>query len=270
MRFNFSMTLVSYTVSVFTVTKLQKCTTVNLNIKSGRELTADMASPLWTIYAATYGSALYHCFPRCEEDERCVGIELCRIRPDYSRCRGCCEWFVNWHKGIALTTSDKCRYIELDNRTNVNETGTNVALHSSTTASSVAVFGPNVLSHRKAVDGIALCPHSSYTFHTYEEVDPWVKINLQRIVMIWRIIVYNRQDCCGSRLVNLNVTYSNGGQTNSCGYYPGSMAKSGDVILFQCPPDARGSSVKLMVQSPPGIKNYFSLCEVEVYQKKYD
>lgn len=113
MRLNFSMTLVSYTVSVFTVTKLQKCTTVNLNIKSGRELTADMASPLWTIYAATYGSALYHCFPRCEEDERCVGIELCRIRPDYSRCRGCCEWFVNWHKGIALTTSDKCRYIEL-------------------------------------------------------------------------------------------------------------------------------------------------------------
>lgn len=113
MRLNFSMTLVSYTVSVFTVTKQQKCTTVNLNIKSGRELTADMASPLWTIYAATYGSALYHCFPRCEEDERCVGIELCRIRPDYSRCRGCCEWFVNWHKGIALTTSDKCRYIEL-------------------------------------------------------------------------------------------------------------------------------------------------------------
>lgn len=74
----------------------------------------------------------------------------------------------------------------------------------------------------------------------------------------------------GSRMVNLKVTYSNGGQTNSCGYYPGSMAKSGDVILFQCPPDARGSSVKLMVQSPPGIKNYFSLCEVEVYQKKYD
>lgn len=94
--------------------ELQQCTTLNLNIKASVELIEEKAYPLWTNDYETYGAALYHCFPRCEKDERCVGIELCRIRPGNSRCRGCCEWFVNPHEGVpALKTSEVCRYIEV-------------------------------------------------------------------------------------------------------------------------------------------------------------
>lgn len=115
MRLIFFFTLDLYIGSTYSEeTELQKCTAVNLNIMSKVELIEERAYPLWTNEYETYGAAFHHCFSRCENDERCIGIELCRIRPGSSRCRGCCEWFVNPHEGVpALKVSEVCRYIEL-------------------------------------------------------------------------------------------------------------------------------------------------------------
>lgn len=68
-------------------------------------------------------------------------------------------------------------------------------------------------------------------------------------------------------LVNFYITYGGNGQTNRCGLFPGPLSNAGDVVLFQCPPNARGSFVKLMIQSKPGENNILSLCEVEILQK---
>nr|XP_034326441.1 fucolectin-1-like isoform X2 [Crassostrea gigas] len=268
MRLMFLSTLNWYIGSTYSKEiELQQCTTLNLNTKAGVELIEEKAYPLWTNDYETYGAALYHCFPRCEKDERCVGIELCRIRPGNSRCRGCCEWFVNPHEGVpALKTSEVCRYIE-DNKNYIAENGSNVALNASTTASSILGFESTILSPSKAVDGVTSCPGPTYIFSSTFEADPWLEINLQRVITIWRIIVHTRQDCCAERTVNFYITYGGNGQNNSCGFFPGPLPNRGDVLLFQCPPNARGSSVNLMIQSKPGETNWLSLCEVEILQK---
>lgn len=191
-------------------------------------------------------------------------------------------------------------------------------MNASTTASSILGFESTILSPSKAVDGVTSCPGPTYIFSSTFEADPWLEINLQRVITIWRIIVHTRQDCCGKvtpaftklewqdvtqlylfnprgcslkrscyiyhnickkrnfienfcfvaeRSVNFYITYGGNGQNNSCGFFPGPLPNRGDVLLFQCPPNARGSSVNLMIQSKPGETNWLSLCEVEILQK---
>lgn len=72
-----------------------------------------------------------------------------------------------------------------------------MALNASTTASSILGFESTILSPSKAVDGVTSCPGPTYIFSSTFEADPWLEINLQRVITIWRIIVHTRQDCCG-------------------------------------------------------------------------
>uniref|UniRef100_K1R5R1 Uncharacterized protein n=1 Tax=Magallana gigas TaxID=29159 RepID=K1R5R1_MAGGI len=46
----------------------------------------------------------------------------------------------------------------------------------------------------------------------------------------------------GVGLVNLNVTYSNNGVTDICGFYPGLLSHEGDLVSFYCPPKARATT----------------------------
>lgn len=71
----------------------------------------------------------------------------------------------------------------------------------------------------------------------------------------------------GVGLVNLNVTYSNNGVTDICGFYPGLLSHEGDLVSFYCPPKARATTVKMQVQSKPGQLNFLFSCEVEIYRK---
>eukprot|EP00105_Crassostrea_gigas_P041371 XP_019925519.1 PREDICTED: fucolectin-like [Crassostrea gigas] len=108
----------------------------------------------------------------------------------------------------------------------------------------------------------------SNVFGSGKEENPWLEITWSGAITIWRIIIYNRVDCCGDRLVNVNVTYSIKGVVEICGFYPGLLSRDGDVIMFFCPPEARASSVKLQIQSKSGQVDYLMLCEVEIYRKK--
>lgn len=48
-----------------------------------------------------------------------------------------------------------------------------------------------------AVDNVIECTTHLLTAHTRGEIQPWLKIDLQAIHDVKKVIIYNRQDCCG-------------------------------------------------------------------------
>jgi hypothetical protein len=66
-----------------------------------------------TIFSAdgtSYGKTLSKCTNYCVNDQRCVGLELCQIKPDLFRCRVCCEWKkLGNHKD----PQPGCKYLEM-------------------------------------------------------------------------------------------------------------------------------------------------------------
>ncbi|XP_061195230.1 fucolectin-like [Saccostrea echinata] len=127
------------------------------------------------------------------------------------------------------------------------------------------VFDINhIASH--AVDGMTTCIIGSTPAriaHTKLETSPWLKISLRNSVYVMKVLIYNRQDCCGERFHNVEINVTENGRNNPCGFYPG-PAESGDRILFLCEPGTRGIDVTISLL-PNGQPIFFGLCEVEVY-----
>lgn len=83
--------------------------------------------------------------------------------------------------------------------------GPNLALHKATASSSA--YG-NQRSTKGAVDGI----RSTHGFHTDEEQNPWLSIDLGSVESIGSVVVHNRSDCCQDRAIPLVVETSLDGQ----------------------------------------------------------
>ena len=80
---------------------------------------------------------------------------------------------------------------------------------------------------------------------------------------IGRVVMVNRGHGSYRRLRNVVVTVSleKDGDSVTCGSFQGPGA-AGQVITITCSEEIRGRSVKLTMNS----RNYFHLCEVEVYR----
>ncbi|XP_052684123.1 uncharacterized protein LOC128164369 [Crassostrea angulata] len=226
----------------------------------------EQAKPLWEVEKESVGSAMHSCFLRCESDQHCFGIEICTIRPDLSRCRGCCEWYVvDKDGGFPINATDGCKYYEMSKDT-VGSRGTRLYANSNMKA----VASSTHMNEHPSYVLDELYGNECKTINVYSSVyekKPWLEVIWTGTISIWRIIIYNRSQNQGHRLVNLNVTYSNNGVTGICGFYPGLLSRDGDIILFYCLPEAHATSVKLQIQSNPEQTNVLSLCEVEIYRK---
>ncbi|XP_052681721.1 uncharacterized protein LOC128162528 [Crassostrea angulata] len=246
-------------------TQKPRCSTFAMNFFGS--LHEDRAKPLWEIEKESIGMVMHTCFPRCERDQQCVGVEICTIRPDLSRCRGCCEWYViDKDGGLPRNATDGCKYFELS-KDSVESRGTRLSANSNLTAvasSTLELTNNNLVSN--VLDGIPDC-NISNVYSSNFEPNPWLEVTLPGTITIWRIIIYNGVYGIGVGLVNLNVTYSNNDVTNICGFYPGLLSHEGDLVSFYCPPKARATTVKMQVQSKPGQLNFLFSCEVEIYRK---
>jgi len=60
------------------------------------------------------------------------------------------------------------------------------------------------------VDGIK---NGSYGFHTNEQVNPWWQVDLGGMVVLEKILLFNRQDCCSERAQTSQVLISKDGVT---------------------------------------------------------
>jgi len=100
----------------------------------------------------------------------------------------------------------------------VTESGENIALGRSTFQSSVAFFGDS----SRAVDGNTdgVWRNGSVT-HTESSNGAWWRVDLDETTSIEQIIIFNRVDCCSSRLSNFYVEV-----LNESGRVTGSLAVS--------------------------------------------
>lgn len=74
--------LILCTIACFQIsfTKRPQCS--SFAMKFFGSLREDRAKLLWDIEKESLVSVMHACFPRCEKDQRCVGVEVCTIRPD--------------------------------------------------------------------------------------------------------------------------------------------------------------------------------------------
>ena len=105
--------------------------------------------------------------------------------------------------------------------------------------------------------------HGRSCFHTNIEDHPWWMVDLGAEKHIGRVVMVNRGDGSYERLNNLVVSVSleMEGDSVTCGTFQG-PGVAGQVITITCSEEIRGRFVKLTMNS----RNFFHLCEVEVYR----
>jgi hypothetical protein len=91
--------------------------------------------------------------------------------------------------------------------------------------------------------------------HTKKERSPWWSVDLGRTVLVCKVVVWNRVDCCTSRLNNFDVLVGD----DKCA----SVARAHRRNTVQCG-CKRGRTVKVQLKR----QDYLTLCEVQVYGTK--
>ncbi|XP_062609611.1 uncharacterized protein LOC134271427, partial [Saccostrea cucullata] len=92
---------------------------------------------------------------------------------------------------------------------------------------------------------------------TKNQTNPWLKVSLSKTSTMERVLIYNRQDCCGERLHEVRVDVIDNGRNVSCGFYQGPAA-NGDRILVLCERETRGNEVIISILSKDGPTDFLS------------
>ncbi|CAI5778809.1 Hypothetical predicted protein [Podarcis lilfordi] len=129
---------------------------------------------------------------------------------------------------------------------------------------------PRDASAGKAVDGNSdgLFFHGSCT-HTNSEDAPWWYVDLGEQYSISTVVVKNRMDCCGSRLLGAQIrvgdSVADHGKTNPlCGKI--TDYNRGSISAINC----QGMKGRYVSVNHPGEPAILTLCEVEVYGTKVE
>ena len=138
----------------------------------------------------------------------------------------------------------------------------NLALKQAATQSSTYGYCYGCVAE-KAVDGNRNKNiHGGSCTHTYDEDNPWWLVYLGDVFPVKKVIIYNRGDCCGSRLRNILITVSSERDDDGeeCGRFDG-PAFDGQVVEVRCTNTIMGKYVKLQMKG----SGVLTLCEVEIY-----
>ena len=97
--------------------------------------------------------------------------------------------------------------------------------------------------------------------HTNSEVRPWWRVDLQAEYDINRVKIWNRQDCCGERLLPLQIETSTDGNSWSQCATLGGTGVAGQVYAIDCVATGRFVRITLIKDTA----ELLTLCEVEVW-----
>ena len=89
----------------------QQCQTTNMKVitKGGRP--ANDFKSIFTMEDKTFGLLFHKCFRRCQMNEQCIGLEICKMSEEVFRCQACCKWKKRRNYGFSAGSSD-CTYYE--------------------------------------------------------------------------------------------------------------------------------------------------------------
>ncbi|VDH95422.1 Hypothetical predicted protein [Mytilus galloprovincialis] len=97
--------------------------------------------------------------------------------------------------------------------------------------------------------------------HTTTENSPYWEVDLGRIYRIKRVEIYNRRDCCGDRLHDLDITVGpSHNRMSLCTHYTG-PGINGAHLIFDCHRTESGRYVNLRIKEGEAI----NLMEDKVY-----
>ncbi|CAC5374580.1 unnamed protein product [Mytilus coruscus] len=121
-----------------------------------------------------------------------------------------------------------------------------------------AKFKTNTIyASRFAVDG-----QLDTMTHTHLEQSPYWEVDLGKAYKIKRVEIFNRKDCCGERLHDLDITFGPAQNHMSlCAHYKG-PGQNGEHLIFQCQRKNKYARyVKLMIKG----REILNISEVKVY-----
>lgn len=133
----------------------------------------------------------------------------------------------------------------------------NVARNKPTSQSSTG-YG---VTSAKAVDGNTNTAWGGQSCtHTHRDAQPWWQVDLQKRYEVEGVAVWNRGDCCGSRLNGMKIAVKpSSGSEVVCGSNKNTV--QGFQRYVPCPANTVGRYVKVSLNN----RDWLTLCEVEVY-----
>lgn len=110
---------------------------------------------------------------------------------------------------------------------------------------------------QRAVDGNTNTNYGGRSCtHTHKNGHPWWKVDFGRTVAVQKVIVWNRNDCCWSRLNHFQVRVGN----NYCGSISGARRGTSNTVSCNM---KQGRYVKISLPR----RDYLTICEVRVIAK---
>lgn len=88
-----------------------RCEEMRFYLHSYGQLTNISSEVLFTGEDNSRGKAIIKCFNYCRGDQRCSGMEVCKITEDRHRCRACCAWMIT--KREQFTPTENCTYLQM-------------------------------------------------------------------------------------------------------------------------------------------------------------
>ena len=121
----------------------------------------------------------------------------------------------------------------------------------------------------RAIDGNTNANYSSYSVtHTAPEASPWWEVQFPDKIFIFGVVVYNRGDCCGDRILNFVLTVFDGNEVtyDSSESDPDKSKTYQAVYTFHStsPRGVKGDRVRIRLPAGQGNR-VLSLTEVEVH-----
>lgn len=142
---------------------------------------------------------------------------------------------------------------------------TNIAMLGTATQSSTGYGG---LASR-AIDGNTDGHwRAGSTTHTNNQVDTWWQVSFPQTVNdLKKVILFNRADCCGSRLSNFRVSVFDGEtEVFAQDYFQTGSVAQGGQLEINLPTDVNGDRVQVKLNGHNNDGNgYLSLAEVQVW-----
>ncbi|CAG2250594.1 unnamed protein product [Mytilus edulis] len=97
------------------------------------------------------------------------------------------------------------------------------------------------------------------------ETNPYWWVDIGSSCMVKLIKIYNRKDCCGQRLRNIEVSIGMSlSSMQVCGYYKG-PASNGEMIPISCREPKEARYVKVMMKDENTLDTILNFAEVQVF-----
>ncbi|XP_063446846.1 fucolectin-like [Mytilus trossulus] len=99
------------------------------------------------------------------------------------------------------------------------------------------------------------------------ESNPYWWVDLENSCLIKQIRIYNRKDCCGFRLRDVEVTVGHSlSNMKLCGFYKGPAA-DGEIVNISCKLPRVARYVKVMIKEENTKDTFIHVNEIEVYSQ---